>query len=149
MTWDEILEHARILIVDDEQANVRVMERMLETAGYRQVHGTTDPRRAVELYREIQPDLILLDLVMPDLDGFEVMERLQAEVAPRSYLPILVLTADLRNETRLRALLLGAKDFLTKPLDRVEAMLRIRILLETRFLFRELSREATPAGSAR
>lgn len=139
MTWEEIVRTARILVVDDEQSNVRVMERMLEQAGYCRITTTTDPRRVVELYNEVQPDLILLDLIMPDLDGFEVLAQLQGHIPPKSYLPILVLTADIRNEVRLRALLLGAKDFLTKPVDRLETMLRIRVQLETRFLFQELA----------
>ncbi len=146
MIWEEIVKTAKILIVDDEPSNVRLMERMLGQAGYRQVLGTTDPRQVVDLYQTFEPDLILLDMIMPDLDGYEVMEQLQPHIPPKSYLPILVLTADLRNETRLGALLLGAKDFLSKPVDRVEAMFRVRILLETRFLFRELAQGTAPLG---
>ena len=144
MTWEEIVRTARILVVDDEQSSVRVMERMLEQAGHCQIISTTEPHRVVDLYNQTQPDLILLDLIMPDLDGFEVLSQLQQLISPRTYLPILVLTADIRNEIRLKALLLGAKDFLTKPVDRLEAMLRVRILLETRFLFLEL---ANPGGA--
>ena len=144
MSWEEMVEQAKILIVDDEPASVRVMERMLEQAGYAQVYSTTQAREVVELYREIGPDLIILDLMMPEMDGFEVMERLQEVLPQRTYLPILVLTADVQEASRLRALLLGAKDFLLKPVDRLEAMLRIRILLQTRFLFRSLAQETRP-----
>lgn len=139
MIWEDIVNQAKILIVDDEQVNVRVLQRMLEQAGYRHVVGTTDPLTATEMYREVQPDLVILDLMMPGLDGFGVMEALQPLIEPDSYVPILVLTADMKNESRLRALLMGAKDFLTKPVDRMEAMLRVRILLETRFLFKQLT----------
>lgn len=145
MIWEDIVNQAKILIVDDEQVNVRLLQRMLEQAGYRNVIGTTDPLSVASMYREIEPDLIILDLMMPAMDGFGVMEALQSLVGPRSYVPILVLTADTKNESRLRALLTGAKDFLNKPVDRMEAMLRVRILLETRFLFRELS-AGTPGG---
>ena len=139
-SWEEIVEEARILIVDDEEAGARVMERMLAKAGYTRITSTTDPRRVATLYREINPDLIILDLMMPHLNGYQVMDLLSEEIGPETYLPILVITADLDNATRLRSLLAGAKDFLNKPIDPVEAMLRIRILLETRFLFRSLTR---------
>lgn len=143
MKWEEIVQEARIFIIDDEESNVRVMGRMFDQAGYKKVLSTTDPRKAAELYREFRPDLVLLDLRMPDMDGFEVMQRLRDETSPREYLPVLVITADLAPEAKLQALLLGAKDFLTKPVDRIETMLRVRILLETRFLFRELQEERT------
>lgn len=139
MEWQEIVERARILLIDDEMANVRLLERLLERAGYRSVHGTTDAREALELFRHVQPDLIVLDLHMPDVGGLDLLEAIQRELPPDTYLPILVLTADLGDAARLRALLGGAKDFLTKPVDGVEIMLRIRILLETRFLFRRLA----------
>lgn len=129
---------ARILIVDDEPVNIRLLERTLTQVGYHQIEGTTDPRRALELYNEFDPDLILLDILMPYLDGFAVMERLQLQIPPGAYLPILVLTADINNETKQRALAAGAKDFLTKPFDRSEVLLRIANLLETRFLYAQL-----------
>ena len=139
MNWEEIVNSARILVVDDEEANLRLLERVLERAGFRNVVSTTDSRQVVELHRTERPDLILLDLHMPDVDGLELLQRLREEIPPRTYLPILVLTADVRPEIRLQALLHGAKDFLTKPLDTVEVMLRIRTLLETRFLFLDLA----------
>ena len=142
MDWKTVQENAKILIVDDEPSNVLVMERMLQQAGYRGIVGTTNPTEAREIFRSTRPDLVILDLMMPQMDGFEVLEQLQAEVDADDYLPVLVLTADTQNESRLRALLLGAKDFITKPMDRLEALLRVRILLETRFKFRRLlSRE--------
>ncbi|MEP7325580.1 MAG: HD domain-containing phosphohydrolase [Gemmatimonadota bacterium] len=126
---------ARILIVDDEEKNVNVLGRMLASAGYDKVHGITDATRATSAVQEFSPDLILLDLTMPSLDGFGVMEGLKAIIPSESYLPILILTGDIRFEARQRALSSGAKDFLLKPFDMTEVLLRIRNLLETRFLY--------------
>lgn len=127
-----ILKKAKILIVDDERANVRFLEIVLQHAGYDQVFSTMDPCQVLSLCLAIQPDLILLDLHMPGLDGFAVMRTLQAHPAFRA-IPILVLTADGTVPVRHRALAEGASDFLIKPLDRVETLLRIDNLLETRF----------------
>ncbi len=135
---DDTFHDAMILIVDDEQANVHLMERLLTRAGYTNLAGATDSRRVLSLYASRQPDLILLDLHMPHLDGFAVMEQLAPQVPAGSYLPILVLTADVTAAVKERALALGAKDFLTKPFDVVEVLLRIRNLLETRLLYRRL-----------
>jgi len=129
---------ARILVVDDEEANVALLERLLGMAGYRNVVSTTDPRNVRELLHEFRPDLILLDLLMPHLDGFAVMELLASEVPVDSYLPVLVLTADATRETRRRALAGGAKDFLTKPLDVDEVLLRIANMLDIRYLHLQL-----------
>ncbi|HEV8124353.1 MAG TPA: HD domain-containing phosphohydrolase [Gemmatimonadales bacterium] len=126
---------ARILIVDDEEKNVNVLGRMLASAGYGTIRGCTDSTQAISTVQEFSPDLILLDLTMPSLDGFEVMEALNALLPPDSYLPILILTGDIRFEARQRALSSGAKDFLLKPFDMTEVLLRIRNLLETRFLY--------------
>jgi signal transduction histidine kinase len=126
---------ARILIVDDEATNVLLMERLLEEAGYRAVTSTTDSRRVLDLYRSGQPDLILLDLMMPHLDGVAVLEQLHAEIPAGTYLPVLVLTADATLEARHRALAAGAHDFVTKPFEQFEVLLRIRNLLETRRLW--------------
>jgi signal transduction histidine kinase len=136
-TESELLD-ARILLVDDEEANVRILERILEDAGYTNLLRTTDPREALVLYEQHRPDLVVLDLRMPVLDGFEVMERLSVLGADEVYLPILVLTADATPAAKRRALSTGARDFLTKPLDLAEVRLRIRNLLETRFLYRKL-----------
>ncbi|HEX7118129.1 MAG TPA: HD domain-containing phosphohydrolase [Longimicrobiales bacterium] len=132
------LTDARILVVDDEPANVRLLRRILDRAGYRFVDATTDPREAADLFDRLQPDLVLLDLNMGPLDGFAVMDQLRSRLTDEVYLPILVLTADVTPEARQRALSGGAKDFLTKPFDASEAVLRIRNLLETRFLHQRL-----------
>jgi len=133
--------NARILVVDDQQANVRLLERILAAAGYVNVIGTTDPQSVAGIVAEGEPDLVLLDLPMPEMDGFEVMQQLGRQVPGSTYLPIMVLTADSTSEARLRALSMGAKDFLTKPFDHAEALLRIRNLLETRFLHLALQDE--------
>ncbi|MBV9471058.1 MAG: response regulator [Abitibacteriaceae bacterium] len=128
------LEDALILIVDDQEPNVLLLEGFLEGANYTNIKATTDPREVIPLYQALQPDLILLDLHMSPLDGFDVMEQLQEQVPFGTYLPILVLTADITLEAKKRALSSGARDFLTKPFDHAEVLLRIHNLLETRFL---------------
>ncbi len=133
MTTD-YLNQARVLIVDDEPANVRLLERILGLAGCRQVRSTTDSRQTLPLFLDFQPDVVLLDLNMPHFNGFAVLGQLRAEIPVDDYLPILVLTADITIETKRQALAGGAKDFLTKPLDHAEVVLRIRNLVENRFL---------------
>jgi putative two-component system response regulator len=135
---DDMLKHAGILVVDDQEANVRLVEALLRKAGYANVHSTTDSRQAVPMYEELRPDIVILDLRMPHLDGFEVMEALGRSVPEGGYLPILVLTADDTRESMYRALSMGARDFLTKPIDGREALLRIRNLLETRLLHKQI-----------
>ncbi len=137
---DEIIKQARILLVDDKEANVRLLERLLKQEGYTNTVPITDSRTVLAQYNECQPDLILLDLLMPYLDGFGVMEQLRRRTSG-TYVPILVLTADINADTKRRALTLGAKDFLTKPFDPVEVLLRIWNLLETRFLNLELQQQ--------
>jgi len=127
---DAIL-HASILIVDDQDSNVRLLDRMLRDAGYVCVTGTMDPRQVTELHRQNHYDLILLDLQMPGMDGFQVMERLQA-LEPDSYMPVLVITAQPAH--KLRALRAGAKDFLTKPVELPEVLARVHNMLEVRLL---------------
>ncbi len=127
-----ILQQGKILIVDDEKANVRFLEIILQQAGYTNIHSTTDSRQSLALFRSIEPDVLLLDLAMPHLDGFAVMHQLRAEMADNS-VPILVLTADATSVSKHKALKEGARDFLTKPLDAIEVLLRINNLLETRF----------------
>jgi putative two-component system response regulator len=139
---------ARILVVDDERVNVVLLERILEQDGYTNVRSTTKSEQAVALYDEFEPDLILLDLHMPGLDGFAVMERLEDRIARHTFLPILILTADIRPEVKRRALSAGAKDFVTKPFDRTEVLLRIQNLLETRFLHMRLRPELASEGQA-
>jgi putative two-component system response regulator len=129
--------HARILVADDEDGNVEILKRILARAGFTRVETTTDSRRVAELYVQQRPDLILLDLHMPHLSGLEVMDQLN-EIAEASYLPILILSADLTPEARRDALSRGAKDFVAKPFQQDELLLRIRTLLETRFLYLQI-----------
>jgi putative two-component system response regulator len=123
-----------LLIVDDEEANVLLLGELLRHAGYSNMRMTTEPRQVLGIFLEFQPDLILLDLQMPYLDGYALMKQLGSRIPEDAYLPFLVLTADLSSAARQKALSLSAKDFLNKPFDRTEALLRIRNLLETRFL---------------
>lgn len=138
---EDLLKKARILIVDDQESNVRLLERLLQQWGYANLKSTTDPRQATALYDYWQPDLINLDLHMPYLDGFGVMEQLRPRIGEGDYVPILVLTADITPETKRRALSSGAKDFLTKPFDPIEVLLRVQNLLETRFLHVQLQKQ--------
>ena len=126
----EILR-AKVLIVDDQQANVRLLERMLGGAGYSSLSSTVDPREVAELHRKNRYDLILLDLQMPGLDGFQVLEALK-EVEKGAYLSVLVMTAHPGHKRR--ALQAGAKDFVSKPFNGVEVLTRVYNLLELRFL---------------
>ncbi|MGH7700403.1 MAG: HD domain-containing phosphohydrolase [Gemmatimonadales bacterium] len=128
----------RILVVDDEQINIDLVRRILEPTGYTDLASTTDPRRAVALCRALEPDLILLDLRMPQVDGLELLGRFAAEIPQDEYLPILVLTSDDSADAKRLALSGGARDFLTKPLSPTEVRLRVHNLLETRFLHLEL-----------
>ena len=123
--------HASVLIVDDQHTNVLLLDRMLRSAGYTFVASTTDPHDVCELHRKNRYDLILLDLVMPGMDGFQVMEGLQ-EIEKDGYLPVLVITAE--PEHKLRALQCGAKDFISKPFDLAEVLMRVRNMLEVRLL---------------
>lgn len=134
----EQLRASKILIIDDAEANLRLLEELLTKEGFEQVISTTDSTKTMDLVNAFQPDLILLDLMMPVLDGFAVLDQLSHHVGQHEYLPVLVLTADATIATRRKALALGAKDFLTKPFDPMEAMLRVWILLETRWLFTQL-----------
>ena len=127
---------ARILIVDDQAANVSLLEEMLQAAGYTQVSSTQDPTTVCALHRQHAFDLILLDLQMPVMDGFQVMEGLKAS-APDDYLPVLVITAQPGH--KLRALQAGAKDFVSKPFDLVEVKTRIHNLVEVRLLYQRLA----------
>lgn len=135
---DSTLKNANILIVDDQEANIDVLEGLLEMQGYLNIRSTVDPREVIRLYTEFNPDLILLDLSMPYLSGFEVMELMKSNVQANSYLPILILTADVTSEAKQRALSAGATDFLTKPFDLVEVGLRIKNILYTSFLHQQL-----------
>jgi two-component system sensor histidine kinase/response regulator len=128
------LADSQILDVDDQQPNVDLLEQILSIHGYRHVTSTTDPRQVASRCKACEPDLVLLDLHMPHLTGAEVIKQLRALVAGDSYLPILVLTADITPEAKRNALEVGASDFLSKPFDVTEVLLRVRNLLETRHL---------------
>src|ERR1700734_2983307 len=127
--------NAKILVVDDQQANVSLLEGMLRVAGYTCVQSTTNPSEVSELYRPNRYGLILLDLQMPGMDGFQVMEGLK-EVEGDGYLPVLVITAQPGH--KLRALEAGAKDFVSKPFDMAELRARVHNILEVRLLHLEL-----------
>jgi len=134
---DEI-QSSRILILDDEPANVRLLERMLERLGYMNYRGMTDSREALELIDVFEPDLLLLDLHMPHVDGFQILEQLRQGKLTADFLPVLVMTADVNPDTKVRALASGANDFLTKPVEPAEVGLRVRNLLSTRLMNLEL-----------
>ena len=133
MTGGGLLD-ARILIADDEPANIALLEGLLADEGYTRIRATCDSRTILPLIDAEEPDLLLLDLHMPHLSGFDVMRQLREHLPPDTFLPILVLTADVTSEAKERALAGGARDFLTKPIDAVEVGLRIRNLLEVREL---------------
>ncbi len=127
--------NARILIVDDQDSNIRLLKEMLREAGYTDLTSTSNSQEVCALHRQHRYDLILLDLQMPVMDGFEVMEGLKSNIED-PYLPVLVLTAQPGH--KLRALQAGAKDFVSKPFDLVEVKTRIRNLLEVRLLYKKL-----------
>ena len=131
----EIL-NASILIVDDQEANVMLLEQVLRNAGYTRITSTMDPQAVHALHQQHSYDLILLDLQMPEMDGFEVMEGLR-DIEAGSYLPVLVITAQPGH--KLRALQAGAKDFVSKPFDLVEVKTRIHNMLEVRLLYQKLA----------
>jgi putative two-component system response regulator len=132
--------NARILIVDDEPANISALGRVLTAAGY-QILTTTSPVEALSLYQEQAPEIMLLDLHMPELDGIGVITRLKQLAPSRAFLPVLVLTGDTSPDARRRVLAAGAKDFVAKPFDMDEVLLRIRNLLETGRLYREINNQ--------
>jgi len=127
----------KILVIDDEPVNVALLEAMLSDSGYARVQSLTDSRSALETCSSFEPDLILLDLMMPYVDGFAILEAVRS--APREiFLPVIVLTADANEQTKRRALRAGATDFLLKPFDETEVLLRIGNMLEIRRLHLQL-----------
>lgn len=135
---DEEILSRRILVIDDEEANVLLLRSLLEREGYRSISCLTDPAKALEAFLEVSPDLVLLDLMMPEIDGFQLLEAFARHDRPDEFRPVLVLTADTTLQARRRALALGAKDFVSKPFDVIEIGLRIANLLETRILYERL-----------
>lgn len=131
---------SRILLVDDQPANLRLLEELLAREGFSNVVSTTESEQVLDIYNAFDPDLIVLDLMMPGLSGYAVLERIERQRQADEFRPVLVLTADATSQAKHRALALGAKDFLTKPFDTVEAMLRVWNLLETRHLYKRLKR---------
>ncbi len=137
ITEQQIL-NARLLIVDDQPSNVFLLKEILLDGGYTSIDATSQPTEVVALHQNNHYDLILLDLQMPGIDGFQVMERLQ-QVEPDGYLPILVITA--QPDHKLRALAAGARDFITKPFNLVEVRTRVHNLLEVRLLYKNLHKQ--------
>jgi PleD family two-component response regulator len=141
--FENYLKTARFLIIDDEPVSASAVEISLAAAGQEDVRIVNNPCDALAAYREYQPDLVLLDISMPLMDGFQVLEELRLQIPPDEYMPVIVITADPAETTRRRALAAGANDFLTKPFGATELRLRVRNLLETRFLhlgLREVNR---------
>jgi putative two-component system response regulator len=141
MVTQEQIKAARILIVDDEQSNVLLIRKVLERAGYTDLRGITEPAKVLDVYADFKPDLILLDLHMPGIDGFEVLRQLSEDLRHGARTPVMVITGDEALELKRRALVAGAKDFLTKPFDNFEVLARIWNLLETRLLSLALHRQ--------
>ena len=135
------LPDPNILVIDDEPANVALLQAILQRAGYRRIKTTTNPVEGLSIAAASEPDLVLLDLNMPELDGYEVTRRLRQAEAPGSFLPILILTADVTSSTRQRALSGGATDFVGKPFDNGEVLQRCRNLLATRALHLALQQQ--------
>jgi putative two-component system response regulator len=136
----EIIHNSRILIIDDQPQNVILLEKILRQAGYVHIKGITDSRTALTTFSEFQPDLVAMDLRMPHVDGFALLKQMRSRIPAGAFIPVLVLTADNSRKAKQDALSMGAKDFVTKPLDVMEVSLRIYNLLETRWLHVELSR---------
>jgi len=131
---DEQIRAAKILIIDDETADIRVLEWALQKSDFPNFRSLTNPTQARTEFEQYQPDLVLLDLHMPEMDGFAVLKQLRKSAPAGEFLPVLVITGDTASETRTRALEAGASDFLSKPIDYMEVTLRIRNLLQTRLL---------------
>lgn len=135
---EQELSTGKILIIDDEEAHVRVLEWALKQAKFLNYQSVTDSTLAKDRFSQFRPDIVLLDLNMPQFDGFDVMEQFKQLLGPDDFVPVLMMTADTSAETRRRALSIGIHDFLNKPLDYTEVMLRIKNLLQTRYMFRQM-----------
>jgi len=135
------VEWARILIVDDLEANTHLLERILKRGGYTNITSITDPREFVTTFLALEPDLILLDLSMPHLDGIAVLDLLRSQLPEATYLPVLVITANDTTEAMWQSFVHGAKDYVTKPFNSAEVLLRVKNLLETRHLYLQLQKQ--------
>jgi len=136
VTPEKIL-NANILIVEDDRSSSRLIKGILDDAGFTAIKSLPDARKIVEVYKQYQPDLLILDLNLPGIDGFEAMKRLQS-LDPDDYLPVLVISGETEDHVHLRALAAGAKDFLSKPYERPKVLLRARNLIEVRLLHQEV-----------
>ena len=134
----DIVKRSKLLIVDDQEANVGLLLNILREQGFLGLQSLTDARLVLPLFLDFEPDLVLLDLRMPHIDGLSLLKQLRSRIPDNVYLPFVIITADLSQRTRQAALSLGAKDFLTKPINPAETVLRVYNLLETRFLYLEL-----------
>ena len=132
---------ARILAIDDESANLALVEAVLTREGYRHFEMLTEPRLAAERHLVFKPDLVLLDLMMPSIDGYALLDNLGRLTGEGDLVPIMVLTADTSIEAKRRALALGARDIVTKPFDVFEFALRVANLIELRMMFQRLAEE--------
>ena len=138
VTSEELLSR-RILVIDDEEANVLLLKTLLEREGYQNTLCLTDPGEALEAFVRFDPHIVLLDLMMPGTDGYQLLEAFRRQGRQGAFRPVLVLTADTTVNARRRALALGARDFVGKPFDIVEIALRIANLLEMQILYERLS----------
>ena len=137
------LKNARILIIDDQDSNILVLEELLLMKGYFNIHKVNDAREALAAMANIKPHLVLLDLMMPHLSGYDIMDKMRAEGYMDGFMPVLVLTADATNEAKKMALDKGASDFITKPFNLSEVNSRITNLLRNVYLLNLLSNQNT------
>ena len=140
------IREAKILLVDDHEDGIALLQQMLQKAGYSNVFATTDSRETVRMCEELAADLLILDLNMPPPSGYDILDQLALRPGKETGMPILVLTADITPMAKLKALSLGAKDFLTKPVEQVDLLLRVRNLLETRSLYRQIEQSRNTRG---
>lgn len=140
MNAGRVAASARILVIDDEPANLALVAAVLAREGYAEVETLADPQRAAARYLACRPDLVLLDLMMPSIDGYALLDSLGRLTSADELVPIMVLTADTSIEAKRRALALGARDIVTKPFDVFEFALRVANLIELRLLFEQTRR---------
>ena len=139
MILEEQILNAGILIIDDNMLNVQVLKKIFTDAGYSRLFFTTDAGKALAMYKEVRPDLVLLDFNMPHLNGIQMMGQF-ASLDPESYLPVLMISAEEDVALRVKALQSVAKDFLRKPYDRLEVLARSHNLIEVRLLHNQMKR---------
>lgn len=133
------VRQSRILIIDDQPSNISLLRQILERGGFRTCEGLGEAKQALTRFCEFNPDIVLLDVHMPGVDGISLLRQLRSRIPDSTYLPVIIMTADTAPKVRQNALSLGAKDFITKPFDATEVLLRIQNLLETRFLYLALN----------